>query len=1278
MRELRKLHLRWWHATKEEMGRALRAANIPQEILDLIPTVVNNCRECRKWQLPANQTIPTLRLSVRFNQHVEADIMFYKDKMIFHLICCASRWHNGQEIDSKHDSTLLAAIDRSWIQLFGAMEKLIVDGEGGMASEFFKTEMRRRGVEVDPRAPRQHARFIERRGAILRHALHTTEEQLEREGIFAQFDSMLANSIFAGNSLTHVGGVTPYNVVFGRQPHMLPPLEVEPAGEGAGGHATGPDPAGEPQPSRLQWRVREIALQRMIEATSIARVNRALRARTTASGEGQFRINDVVEIHRPSDTQDVSGWAGPGTITAVNPARGQVQVKYRRATMNCRLQDVRHFIGAIFDDFGTGMTRAGLAWDKVEHYIEHMKISSGARTFGHYSDHKGVHLTDQTRQRPDVLQALRHIAQRCFQLPDVRAFRLVRGQRHLGPWPGCTRSLVIWWFPEYPDDLMQAHLDGVHFDAHGLIGEDWKSARIMQLILGDSQQHLTESGYDVETGVDGHAIEPADEAASTTQGGSPSGLSVVPEGDESDFSGHIEQVMLAAWREVETTEDMNAELVDCNNDDMEMIYAAIASSAAGMGRRPSEWPQHLETIQERTHINEQCHYFLRGASLDTYATMDEHDDDGPHVELYLDPGVREAFMSTRGARDGHAISAPWAAVLNVYLATKTAVIKRDTDLLTKDEVSRLSKEVAAAILEELTIWVKYKCFERRPLKGARNVMDSRHVFKWKHKKTPDGKMVRIIRCRMALRGFRDMDAGALETFAGTAKRSSQRILSSEAACHPPGNGDDDWVYVAVDVEKAFLQGMTYEEMHEQGEPAREVNFTLPPGSAAILRQVPGYETFNEHTECLHCIKPGTGCKDAPRAFSMKLARVTRSAECNTKPTRWDPELEVKHETAGGHATGVSQLVMMLSKHVDDLKIAGQRKHVTKLIQHIEAVFGKMKGDYDDFTNCGVHQHRDPDGTVTLDQDEYIDALITIKHVDLVKSKSEEPALGQLPDLFVSLLGAAAYALITQHHLAVYIVALQRAKNKLCIKHVMQLNAVVLAMQKIKARIVYPAMKCNMQLVVHSDGSFKREEETGYGMRGAVYLRMGTCRKTGKEVCHLLDAVSRSHKLVCRSSFGSELLAACGAADGLQQFLLTLHELHKGPVTADEARRLREVGGYAIPAELVVDGMSVFSALLMDPVRPPSENSMAGHLWWLSDQLRTKQLADMLWCDTRDMRADPMTKGSIGRELILDVMRGRMHYNYDVVRFSAEKAKKAVPSSQHSDLRQKSSAVGELD
>ena len=45
-------------------------------------------------------------------------------------------------------------------------------------------------------------------------------------------------------------------------------------------------------------------------------------------------------------------------------------------------------------------------------------------------------------------------------------------------------------------------------------------------------------------------------------------------------------------------------------------------------------------------------------------------------------------------------------MLKVHAAVKTAVIKRDADLLTNEAVYKLSEEVSAAILEELTIWIK--------------------------------------------------------------------------------------------------------------------------------------------------------------------------------------------------------------------------------------------------------------------------------------------------------------------------------------------------------------------------------------------------------------------------------------------------------------------------------------------------------------------------------------------------------------------------------------------
>eukprot|EP00959_Pyramimonas_sp_CCMP1952_P268645 5617024-Pyramimonas_sp.AAC.1 len=65
----------------------------------------------------------------------------------------------------------------------------------------------------------------------------------------------------------------------------------------------------------------------------------------------------------------------------------------------------------------------------------------------------------------------------------------------------------------------------------------------------------------------------------------------------------------------------------------------------------------------------------------------------------------------------------------------------------------------------------------------------------------------------------------------------------------------------------------------------------------------------------------------------------------------------------------------------------------------------------------------------------------IRHVDLVQAKADEPAGGQLPDLFVSFLGAAAYALLAQHHIAACIVALQRAESNLLIRRAALLNSV---------------------------------------------------------------------------------------------------------------------------------------------------------------------------------------------------------------------------------------------
>ena len=129
-----------------------------------------------------------------------------------------------------------------------------------------------------------------------------------------------------------------------------------------------------------------------------------------------------------------------------------------------------------------------------------------------------------------------------------------------------------------------------------------------------------------------------------------------------------------------------------------------------------------------------------------------------------------------------------------------------------------------------------------------------------------------------------------------------------------------------DINKAFLQGFTYKELAEAtGESEGMVCFKLPPGGATVLRRFKGFEDFDESIHCLKCVKPGTGTKDAPRAFSLKSSKITKAI--GFRSTSYDPEFECMHHWKGKTARGLGNdepaaLCLMTAKHVDDVNMTG--------------------------------------------------------------------------------------------------------------------------------------------------------------------------------------------------------------------------------------------------------------------------------------------------------------------------------------------------------------------
>eukprot|EP00959_Pyramimonas_sp_CCMP1952_P360917 7558886-Pyramimonas_sp.AAC.1 len=107
---------------------------------------------------------------------------------------------------------------------------------------------------------------------------------------------------------------------------------------------------------------------------------------------------------------------------------------------------------------------------------------------------------------------------------------------------------------------------------------------------------------------------------------------------------------------------------------------------------------------------------------------------------------------------------------------------------------------------------------------------------------------------------------------------------------------------------AFLKGLTYQELAVAiGEKERVVCCALPPGSASVLRSLPGFEHYDKSEHCLQCLKPGTGAEDSPRAFSLKLRKSKRGL--GFRHTFYDGEFETTRN-------------LLTAEHGDDNTMAG--------------------------------------------------------------------------------------------------------------------------------------------------------------------------------------------------------------------------------------------------------------------------------------------------------------------------------------------------------------------
>ena len=1229
-RTLRMLHLRWWHASAKRMHDILQSTGVEIPVA-LIQEIVDTCRPCRTWARPGASAMSTSRNLTKFAEVVQHDLTFFEQKPIQHLICAVTRLSQACWLPSKTTPSLIDGIDLMWIRPYGPMDVLESDQESGLVNDESKVYFSRLGTELKLKGVNAHVRMLEKHHDWLRQQYLRTKTQCEEEGLNFTKERLLSVCLTAKNSLFTVGKSTPMQAVFGRQPAVLPNLEQ--------GDAllddtnTGPDGV-----SRHSIRLREIALDNMIQTTAVERAARALRSKTRRSGHDESYVQgDKVEIYRAPANKDTSGWRGPCEVSSVADD-GTVHVRWQGSALICRPPDVRraltYFLFLSMFLSGSVDVSHNSPLDVLRRYVMSM---NKCMEFHGIVCNRGIYcLSKVSIQSPVILHAILHIAACGLHLAGCIGARIGHNVRVLEGVSFVDDSVLWWWLIGSPNDMQYVHIPATKRIVLSNLHPDFAHVCFVQFLLArtsvvdEIRNHVPSVPHlggpllpDVEN------IRPMDTGTVDRGIKRPRSQSEISENPAPHVMPAWPPSLPQATSPIDDTEAHETPVPDSDYEDMESLYVSDYECM---------YMQDSYCSDNNTFYTEEMESALR-------------DPEDP-CEFVFDLPL--AYWLVECPED---ISEGDLLIFRVSDDKIECVIERESRTLTREEEREYKVKVDAAKLVELLKWHELKTFRRLLRSEGSNILDGRWVLTWKQMYVAPtslgGKPTFewIVKARLTARGFKDLQISEnkVATYSGTANRVSQRLINSQAA-------QTKTTLFSYDIGTAFLRGVTFREMAKRsGTPLRVVQFDFPAKDVHLLRKVPGMADFNHVLEVLDFLKSMWGLNDAPRLFGITRDDSLKKADC--RKTSADSHFWVMHNEK------TKKWELSVSTHIDDLKGCGDDRAREKLKKQLALDFSDdLKEQLSEFEHVGIkHVQNTVTYEVYTHQNHYVEQLHPI-NIDLVDRSDETVVLtGVVYSLFRSLLGALQWLLQTRGDIVPYVGCLQRHANSPTVKHVTMINRVLRWCKHNKTGILYSPLAGPLAMAIIADSAYKCEPEDDdcLALRGFIIALIGR-RADRKYELHILEVIGSKHRLITRSTFAAELRNAIDAVDHGIKINGAVHEQLHGVVVPTELAKMKEDGGFALPVILFIDAKSVFDAVKSDNDNS-ADKSMLFHVKALRHQYATGQLDALVWLDTRDMLADGLTKGKIDRSALMKAMNsGCWKVEHSSETWRPENATKEIP------------------
>jgi transposase InsO family protein len=322
-----KLHRCFGHPSA---GRLLRLINSAGETWSRneslkreINEVTNNCDVCKVFKKPPPRPRVGLPMASEFQEVVAMDLKMYQGRQILHLVDLCTRLSAAIFIADKKRDTIISALFRIWLSVYGAPQKFMSDNGGEFANADFLELCEQFGIVVKttPAESPWSNGVVERNNQTLARSM---DKIIEDTGCHA--DLALLWALNAKNSLQNVAGFSPFQLVLGMNPRLPSTLTDE---------LPSLTQRTMPQLIRDNLNALHAARSAFISCENEEKIRRALSSNVRTSGEVKYATGDTVWYKRDSSVQ----WHGPATV--IGQIDSQVFVKHGSFYIRvhpCRLQ----------------------------------------------------------------------------------------------------------------------------------------------------------------------------------------------------------------------------------------------------------------------------------------------------------------------------------------------------------------------------------------------------------------------------------------------------------------------------------------------------------------------------------------------------------------------------------------------------------------------------------------------------------------------------------------------------------------------------------------------------------------------------------------------------------------------------------------------------------------------------------------------------------------------------------------------------------------------------